>query len=58
MRWSASIRNLVAQLSNRPPMYDPQIGAEPGTALACLLLEVKGLAHVGCCVEVEVTAMK
>ena len=25
---------------------------------ASTLLEVKGLAHVGCCVEVEVTAMK
>jgi enamine deaminase RidA (YjgF/YER057c/UK114 family) len=22
------------------------------------LLEVKGLAHIGCCVEVEVTAMR
>lgn len=25
---------------------------------ASTLLEVKGLAHMGCCVEVEVTAMK
>jgi len=25
---------------------------------ASTLLEVKGLAHLGCCVEVEVTAMK
>ncbi len=25
---------------------------------ASTLLEVKGLAHVGCCVEIEVTAMK
>jgi enamine deaminase RidA (YjgF/YER057c/UK114 family) len=30
-----------------------------GTAKpASTLLEVKGLAHVGCCVEVEVTAMR